>query len=121
MMHNERRKEDCQKFDVCFWKKSQTKKIDLLKVNEEVLLGVYSIQSTDGKTDHAICVVGRWIFDSNFKHALPLNKESLTLCSSSNDRKTDFVRVVFAVILRKTRFYLDNEKKGMTTPFTQGV
>jgi hypothetical protein len=43
------------------------------------LLGVRSI---DGKTDHCICIVKNWIFDSNFEKALPLTTDSLNLCAS---------------------------------------
>ena len=49
--------------------------------------------SSDGETDHAICVVGKWIFNSSFEKALPLNEESLQICSSSKERKTSFVGI----------------------------
>ena len=51
--------------------------------------------------DHAICVVGKWIFDSNFEMALPLTTESLDLCRSSEDRYAKFVSV-------KRGYYLQN-------------
>ena len=37
-----------------------------------------------GNVNHAISVVGRWIFDSNYERALVLNKESLDMiCAPS--------------------------------------
>jgi hypothetical protein len=67
------------------------------------MLCVCGIQSSDGKTDHAVCIFGNWIFDSNFKKALPLNMESLNLCSSSADQATTFVRVTRGHLLRKIK------------------
>jgi hypothetical protein len=64
-----------------------------LESSKEYMLCVCGIQSSDGKTDHAVCIVGNWIFDSNFEKALPLNMESLNRCSSSADRATTFVTV----------------------------
>ena len=61
---------------------------------------VIGIRSTDGKTDHAITIVGNWIFDSNFERALPLTRESLDLCSSSADRNTDFAGVTRGYMLK---------------------
>jgi hypothetical protein len=61
---------------------------------------VIGIQSTDGKTDHAITIVGNWIFDSTFERALPLTRESLDLCSSSADRNTCFAGVTRGYMLK---------------------
>jgi hypothetical protein len=61
------------------------------------LLGV---QSSDFKTDHAICLVGEWIFDSNFPRALPLTEASLNICCSSASRETTFVRVIRGFLLK---------------------
>ena len=91
--------------------KEQRKQIQITKVpkrNWDILteapkyhLCLLGIQSSDGKMDHAICVVGKWIFDSNFEMALPLTTESLDLCSSSEDRYAKFVSV-------KRGYYLQN-------------
>jgi hypothetical protein len=55
---------------------------------------VPGIRSSDGKTDHAICIADGWIFDSNFEKALPLSEESLNLCSSSSEQATNFVTAI---------------------------
>ena len=46
-------------------------------INEHVILVqlIYSL----GKANHAISVVGYWIFDSNYEKALMLNIESLDI------------------------------------------
>ena len=41
-----------------------------------------------GDVNHAVSVVGKSIFDSNYKKSLPLNNDSLNLicaCSDEND------------------------------------
>ena len=41
-----------------------------------------------GNVNHAISVVGSWIFDSNYERALVLNKESLdVICAPSIGEK----------------------------------
>ena len=56
---------------------------DLLKMAPTYELCLLGIRSHDGKTDHCICVVKEWIFDSNFEKALPLTTDSLNLCASA--------------------------------------
>jgi hypothetical protein len=58
------------------------------------------IKSFDGKTDHAICIVGNWIFDETFTNALKLCKSSLDLCSSSGKRITKFAGVTHGYMLK---------------------
>jgi hypothetical protein len=55
--------------------------------------GVYltRIQGSDGKDDHCVAVTEEWIFDSNFKNALPRNQESFNLCCSSDDVESQYV------------------------------
>ena len=65
----------------------------------------------DGKMDHCITVWGKWIFDSNFKNALPLTVESLDLCCSSDESNDTFVQVVQAIICMNYRNYIDKTKK----------
>jgi hypothetical protein len=59
------------------------------------------IKSMDGKTDHCICVVENWIFDSNFEKALPLTIESLNICASSTDRPTSYAGITRGYLLKK--------------------
>ena len=37
----------------------------------------------DGATNHAVTVVGEWVFDSNLECAIPLSRSSLDWCCSS--------------------------------------
>ena len=63
------------------------------------LLGV---RSDDGKSDHVICIVGGWIFDSNIRRALPLSKESLDICCSDGVYNlTDYTSVTRGFMIRK--------------------
>jgi hypothetical protein len=79
------------------------RKWNALNSPNDFLMCVLGIRSSDGKTDHAICIADGWIFDSNFEKALPLSKESLDLCSSSNERKTDFVEVTRGILLKSRK------------------
>jgi len=62
----------------------------MITSTQKYQLCALGLKGLDGKTDHAICVVGKWIFDSNFEKALPLTKQSLNICCSSADKKTKF-------------------------------
>ena len=74
---------------------------DPLVSPKEYLLCIVGIRSSDGKSDHAICIVnGEWIFDSNFEKALSFDAISLDLCSSSEDRATKFVEMTRGHLLR---------------------
>ena len=61
-----------------------------------VLTGIYlvQIQGSDGKDDHCVTVSNEWIFDSNFKNALPRTQTSLDMCCSSDDVKCHFLSSV---------------------------
>jgi hypothetical protein len=62
-----------------------------------LMVGLYS---SDSKTDHAVSIAGDWIFDSNFEYALPLCKDSLDLCCSLDQKKTTYVGVTRASMLK---------------------
>jgi len=66
--------------------------------NEENNLIVVLLRGSDGKEDHCVTILGKWIFDSNLKNAIPLTKESLDLCCSSDDSNDHFVKVVQALL-----------------------
>jgi hypothetical protein len=40
-----------------------------------------------------VAIFDNWIFDSNFKFALPRTRESFDLCCSSDDTDSTFVQV----------------------------
>ena len=53
-----------------------------------------------GNVNHAISVVGSWIFDSNYERALVLNKESLDMiCAPSvgEEKAASFEKVYYSV------------------------
>ena len=56
---------------------------DILKdISENVTL--VQLMDTLGNVNHSIIVVGNWIFDSNYKKELVLNRESLDMiCAPS--------------------------------------
>ena len=72
---------------------------DILK---DISANVTLVQLMDslGNVNHAISVVGSWIFDSNYERALVLNKESLDMiCAPSivEEQAARFEKVYYAV------------------------
>ena len=60
------------------------KKIGNYKILEDINANVTLVQLMDslGNVNHAISVVGSWIFDSNYERALVLNNASLdSICA----------------------------------------
>ena len=54
----------------------------LTDISEHVTL--FQLMESLGNVNHAISVVGYWIFDSNYKKSLVLNRESLDMiCAPS--------------------------------------
>jgi hypothetical protein len=84
-----------QKSRHMFHQKLKLTKWNILENGENDLVMV-SIKSSDGKEDHCVTLFGKWIFDSNFKKALPLCKEALDLCCSSDTVINTFDSVVQA-------------------------
>ena len=56
-------------------------------------LVVASLRGSDGKEEHCVTIYDKWVFDSNFDFALPLTKEALDLCCSSEETHDLFVTV----------------------------
>jgi hypothetical protein len=75
-------------------------KWDILQESQKYIMCLVGIQSSDHKTDHAISIAGKWIFDSNFERALPLSKESLDLCCSSDSKKCTFEGITCVSMLK---------------------
>jgi hypothetical protein len=67
---------------------------------------VVALEAEDGGTQHAITVVGRIIFDSNSERSLPLTKESLDYCCSS-----DQMEGVYKQVYTGYRFVEPEQKK----------
>ena len=43
------------------------------------------LEDMNGNVTHSCSIAGKWIFDSNFKKALPLDRESFDLICCSDD------------------------------------
>ena len=41
---------------------------------------IFVLQATDGNSEHAVTILGYWVFDSNLESALPLTVASLDWC-----------------------------------------
>jgi hypothetical protein len=92
-------KEERRLFQICHLGKRMKNKWNMLTSPKKYRMCVLGVKSSDSKTDHAICIVQDWIFDSNFRKALPLTQESLDLCCSSADTETNFKGTVRGVML----------------------
>ena len=92
-------KEDRRKYQIIH--RTKEGNWDMLQDAPKYGLCLLGIKSKDGKTDHCICVVGSWIFDSNFQKALPLTIESLNICASATDRPTSYAGITRGYLLKK--------------------
>ena len=80
------------------------------KILEDISSNVTLVQLMDSleNVNHAISVVGNWIFDSNYEKSLVLNRASLDMiCAPSvgEEQNTTFEKVFYAVR------YIFNESK----------
>ena len=72
------------------------------EILENIGANVTSVQLMDslGNVNHAISVVGSWIFDSNYERALVLNKASLDMICApyvGEEQAAKFDKVYYAV------------------------
>ena len=75
---------------------------------EDISANVTLVQLMDslGNVNHAISVVGSWIFDSNYERALLLNRASLdTICAPSVGEEQD--AIFEKVVLLSDTFILE--------------
>jgi hypothetical protein len=99
MEPNRLQKKERKEFQFAKVKKGLTR-WNVIQESPKYVMCLVGLQSSDHKTDHAVSIAGKWIFDSNFEHALPLNQESLDLCCSSDSRKSTFVGVTRVFTLK---------------------
>ena len=59
--------EQINQFAMVKFTKAMKKKWDVLQSPLAHMMCLFGVHSSDGKTDHAICIVGNWIFDSNLE------------------------------------------------------
>ena len=81
---------DCDKN--LYFKILKKSKWDILNPGINKLV-VASLRGSDLKEDHCVTIHNNWVFDSNFKWALLLCKESLDICCSSEETHEEFVSV----------------------------
>lgn len=81
-------------------RKNACREWNILTESQNYLMCVMGLQSYDHKTDHAISIAGKWIFDSNFEYALPLTQHSLDMCCSSDSRSSTYVGVTRVCMLK---------------------
>ena len=92
------------------YKLMKYKKMSEYKILEDISANVTLVQLIDslGNFNHAISVVGSWIFDSNFERALVLNKASLDMiCAPSVGEEQAAKLEIFYYAVR----YIFNEAK----------
>jgi hypothetical protein len=72
--------------------KKLSPKVDLLK-DKSPYLSVVVLMSSDGGIQHAVTVIGDIVCDSNCEYAMPLCKEALDFCCSTENQKLQYVRI----------------------------
>ena len=92
------------------YKLNKYKKMDEYKILEDISANFTLVQLMNslGNVNHAISVVGSWIFDSNYERSIVLNKASLDIiCDPSvgEEQAANFEKVYYAVR------YIFNEEK----------
>jgi len=58
---------------------------------------VVVLRGSDGSVNHAVTVVGTWVFDSNVAYAQPLTLSLLDWCCSTDTVRSNFVQVHYAM------------------------
>ena len=91
------------------YKKLKIKNWDILENGDDDLV-IVSLKGSDGKEDHCVALLGKWIFDSIFKNALPLSKEALDLCCSSDEKKETFISVTQARMFTNYKYLVSSKK-----------
>ena len=55
-------------------------------VNGKGLFAICELSGSDSNSNHSVAITNEWIFDSNYKYALPLSKENLDkYCKSDKE------------------------------------
>jgi len=72
-----------------------------------------TLRGTDGGIHHAITTVGKWVFDANCAHALPLCRDSLNYCCSGSFCEGEFYGVFHVVRFSETK---NKKQKNLKLP-----
>ena len=92
------------------FKRLQVNNWNILENGDKDLV-VTLLRGSDLSEDHCITVYGQWIFDSNLPKGLPLCKESLDLCVSSNGGQLFFDTVREAYMCMNYKSWIGNKNK----------
>ena len=92
------------------YKLMKYKKMGEYKILEDIsaMFTLFQFMNSLGNVNHAISVVGSWIFDSNYERALVLNKASLDMMCApyvGEEQAAKFEKVYYSVR------YIFNEAK----------
>ena len=69
-----------------------------------------------GKMNHAVSVVGKWLFDSNYENFLPLTFESMNLicaCSDEDEYFAIFLELFYVVMCVNPKEKLQHVQKSL--------
>ena len=93
-----------RRYENWFWVQDRTKDtLDMevcqeCKDNQSNYSTVCLLLNTWHRTDHCITVIGKWIFDSNLKVALPITQDYLNyICRGNNTDENKFIGVLHAI------------------------
>jgi hypothetical protein len=84
-----------------FTKIKKPKQWNPLADSKKSVISIITVQSDDGKQDHALAIVGDVIFDANLKYGLELNKDGLNEACSSDTRNCKFSYVLCGLLFNK--------------------
>ena len=76
--------------------------LDLINYDRWPYPTTVQLIGADGGVGHTVTIVKEWIFDATMANALPLSRESLNHCCSSDTRHVSFVGVKRAVRMAPT-------------------
>ena len=71
-------------------------------------VALVQLMDTVGNSNHAVTIVGNWIFDSKYKYSLPLTTELLDLICSPSEGEVIFA--MFGTMFSSVR-YVNNKGK----------
>ena len=86
-----------------------TSDMDNIKAPDAPL--VTCVIDSNGQDNHCITIYRKWIYDSNFSHALPLQKKLLDLCCSSNLKMLSFSGTKNCYIFPLFHLYLKSNQE----------
>ena len=93
------------------FKRGQDDMIDLLTYDEWPYPTTVQLLGSDDGVGHVVTIVWRWIFDATTMHALPLTRNLLDYCCSSEKRYVSFAGDKRAIRMRPTDKSLPGVKR----------